>query len=69
MFWNAEYTLRYYLGILTKTFFVYIIHNDLPSYIKSEMEQFANNVKLPVGSLLKEITEINQNELSYWKDI
>ena len=46
-----------------------IFINDLCNDIESEIELLTNDVKLLVRPLSKEITQMDLNELSYWKDI
>ena len=48
-------------------FLVFI--NDLPKDVKSEIEVFADNVKLLVRPLCKEITQTDLNKLSFWENI
>ena len=58
---------KQYCGLCCCCFFRFL--NDLPIYIKSEIELFAVDVELIVRFLSKEITWKDLNKLSYWDDI
>ena len=57
------------LGSVLGPLLLLIFINDLLNDIKSGIESFADDFKLFVRPLSKEITLLNVNKLSYWEDI
>ena len=51
-----------------RLFLFLIFINNLHNHITLELKLFADDIKLLVRPLSKEITQMNLNKLSYWED-